>query len=71
MSRKKVPPSHPRPKVCETWPANDPRRAFVDGVAWWEFMKEGATIWAADRDAAEAEAEARYPGGLVEKGGQG
>jgi hypothetical protein len=47
------------------WPKDDIRRAFVAGVAWWEFTKTGATIWASDRTAAEEEAERRYPGGAT------
>jgi hypothetical protein len=53
------------PALLGTWSADDPRRAFVAGASWWEFEKEGATIWSSDRDRAEAEAEKRYPGGRV------
>jgi hypothetical protein len=42
-----------------TWP-DCAARAFVDGAAWFEFSRSGATIWGADRDKAEAEATARY-----------
>lgn len=45
------------------WPDGDARRAFVAGVAWWEYRKENATIWPADRRLAEEEAERRYPDG--------
>lgn len=38
------------------------RLAFVEGCAWWEFHRDGATIWPSDRDIAEAEVERRYPG---------
>jgi len=51
-------------KVIEgSWPADDIRRAFVDGAKWWEFHKEGATMWQSDQRLAEEEAEKRYPGG--------
>jgi hypothetical protein len=46
-----------------TWPADDLRRAFVEGAQWWEFESTGATMWPSDRDMAEAEAERRFPGG--------
>lgn len=36
--------------------------AFVEGAKWWEFEKTNATMWASDRDLAEAEAARRYPG---------
>lgn len=45
------------------WPADDLRRAFVAGAVWWEYATTLATMWPADRDRAEAEAEKRYPGG--------
>lgn len=46
-----------------SWPRGDLRRAFVEGAAWWEWERMGATIWRSDRDKAEAEAERRYPSG--------
>jgi hypothetical protein len=46
-----------------TWAADDLRRAFVEGAAWWEFHKEGATMWNSDRDLAESVADTRYPNG--------
>ncbi len=46
-----------------TWAADDVRRAFVAGAAWWEFTSRGATLWPSDRARAEAEAERRYPEG--------
>lgn len=49
--------------VAGTWPTDDLRRAFVDGVAWHEFTSTGATMFPSDRDVAEVEAEMRYPGG--------
>ena len=52
-------------KIDGTWPADDLRRAFVAGAQWWEWHKEGATMWPSDTDLAEAEAEKRYPGGKV------
>lgn len=46
-----------------TWPADDLRRAFVEGAKWWEYESTGATMWPSDRNIAEAEAERRFPGG--------
>ena len=43
------------------WPADDPRRIFVDGAKWWEFHSTGFTMWRRDIDLAEAEAERRFP----------
>ena len=43
-----------------TWP-NDHRRAFVDGVAWWEYTKTEGTLWQSDRRMAETEACRRFP----------
>lgn len=43
-----------------TWPEHCEQRAFVQGAKWWEFTKEGATMWGADADRAEAEAIRRY-----------
>jgi len=45
------------------WTADDLRRAFVAGAAWWEYHRTWATMWPSDRDKAEAEAERRFPGG--------
>ena len=50
-------------RIEGTLPADDLRRAFVDGAAWWEFRKTEFTMWNTDRREAEAEAEARFPGG--------
>lgn len=52
--------NEPAARTDGKWPNNDPRSAFVAGAAWWEFTKTGATIWASDRDRAEAEAERRF-----------
>jgi hypothetical protein len=49
-------------QLRKTWPANDIRRAFVEGAAWWEYHQQNATMWQSDRRIAEAEAEMRYPG---------
>ena len=43
-----------------TWPANDLRRIFVEGMKWWEFKGYGATAFPSDVRQAEAEAERRY-----------
>jgi hypothetical protein len=42
------------------WASDDPRRWFVAGAAWWEFEKEGATMWGTDRYKAECEAVRRW-----------
>lgn len=41
------------------WPADDLRRAFVDGAKWWEFQTTGATMWTSDISRAEEEATRR------------
>jgi len=48
-----------------TWPADDIRRAFVDGAKWWNYVSTGFTMFSAERNEAENEAERRYPGGKV------
>lgn len=35
-------------------------RAFVDGAKWWEYKTAYSTMWAEDRDAAQAEAHRRW-----------
>lgn len=45
------------------WAKDDLRSAFVAGAAWWEYHREGATIWQSERNLAEVEAENRYPDG--------
>lgn len=50
-------------RIEGTLPADDLRRAFVDGAAWWEFRSTEFTMWNSDRAEAEAEAEARFPNG--------
>ena len=42
------------------WPEDCIQRAFVDGAKWWEFEKEGATMWHSDIADAEDEAIKRY-----------
>ena len=41
--------------------AVDVRRAFVEGAKWWEYHKEGATMWQSDQRLAEVAAEVKYP----------
>jgi len=48
-----------------TLPTDDIRRAFVAGAKWWEYEKEGATMWISDIRLAEKEAKKRYPNGEV------
>ncbi|MBP8292365.1 MAG: hypothetical protein KAX65_06300, partial [Caldilineaceae bacterium] len=50
-------------RIEGTLPADDLRRAFADGAAWWEFHSQGFTMFNSDRREAEAEAEARFPNG--------
>ena len=45
------------------WAADDLRRAFVAGAKWWEAHSTGFTMWSADRNKAEDEADLRYPDG--------
>jgi hypothetical protein len=39
--------------------------AFVQGAAWWEFQRSGATMWPQDRLLAEEEAERREQNGTL------
>lgn len=59
-----APPSAPvLPEPAELdgwWPKDYLGLAFVSGAKWWEFHKTGATMWGADREIAEREAERRY-----------
>lgn len=41
-----------KPKKLET----SPIVAFVQGARWWEYHKEGATMWQSDQRLAEEEA---------------
>jgi hypothetical protein len=43
-----------------TWPPGCVQRAFVAGVAWWQFHAQGSTLFSSERDEAEAEAVRRY-----------
>lgn len=49
-----------------TWPKNDIRRAFVAGVAWWQYDEYGFSMWTNERRRAEKEAEKRYGSQPVE-----
>ncbi len=49
--------------ILGTWSADDPRRAFVAGVAWYQFQTTGFTMFASERQDAETEADRQYPGG--------
>jgi len=42
-------------------------QAFVEGAKWWEWQKEGATMWPVDRRDTEAEATRRYTKGAKQK----
>lgn len=46
-----------------TLPADDLRRAFVMGAAWWEMQKTGYTLFASERQYAEDKAEEVFPDG--------
>lgn len=48
------------PLKVGAWPEHDLRRAFVSGAAWWEEYLAGGTMWPADRDRAESEANRRF-----------
>ena len=41
--------------------------AFVQGAQWWAHHLAGRTMWASDRDQAEAEAEIRAANGTLGK----
>ena len=43
-----------------TWQMDDPRRAFVDGAKWMLWQLKGCTMFAAEVDIAEREANRRY-----------
>lgn len=43
-----------------TWPLDCLQRAFVDGAKWWQFHKNGSTMFPSERDEAEAQAIGRY-----------
>lgn len=55
----------PPDEIDGYWPRDDLRRAFVLGAKWWEFHKEGATMWQSDIRIAEQAAEDRYPNGKL------
>ena len=42
-------------------------QAFIQGAAWWEWHKEGATMWQSDRALALEEAERRTENGSLGK----
>ena len=46
-----------------TLPADDLRRAFVEGARWWLYISKGNQMPSDDLKLVEAAAEARYPGG--------
>lgn len=39
--------------------------AFIQGAKWWEWKKDGATMWQSDQAAAEAEARKRAEAGSL------
>lgn len=53
------------PILIGAWPADDLRRAFVSGAAWWEYRGHQGTMWQSDVRIVELEAERRYPGGIL------
>ena len=53
----------PPRRIEGTLPADDLRRVFADGAAWWNFNSTGFTMFGSERRDAEAEAEARFPNG--------
>ena len=52
------------PFIQGTWANADPRRQFVEG-AWMFYTLRGATPWSEEVADMEAEAERRFPGGVV------
>lgn len=47
-------------ELSGTWPEHCEHRAFVAGAAWWQFHKNGSTMFPSERDEAEAESVKRY-----------
>lgn len=47
------------------WAKDDLRRAFVDGVKWWNYVLTRYTLFPSERDVVENEAESRYPNGKL------
>lgn len=43
-----------------TWPTDCVQRAFVEGAKWWQFTRNGSTMFGSERDQCEAEAVSRY-----------
>lgn len=43
-----------------TWPIDSVQAAFVEGARWWQFHKNGATMFSSERHEAETEALKRY-----------
>jgi len=39
--------------------------AFVEGAKWWEYRKEGATMWQSDQGLALIAAECRLAAGVL------
>ncbi len=50
------------------WPADDPRRVFVAGAAWWQFHNGGATAFSSERGEMEDEAQRRIDAALATDG---
>jgi len=53
------------PPLLGTWPESSRQRAFVAGAAWWQFAKNGSTMFGSERAQAEDEAVRRYGDPLV------
>lgn len=49
-----------QPAQLGTWPKDCLQRAFVDGASWWQFHKNGSTMFPSERDEAEAKAIATF-----------
>lgn len=43
-----------------TWPLDCLQRAFVDGAKWWQFHKNGSTMFPSERVETEKQAIGRY-----------
>lgn len=50
----------PASPLFGSWPERCEQRAFVNGAAWAIWHWRGYTLWASERDEAEAEAVKRF-----------
>jgi len=63
------PPPPPAPPSPGGPSCSDLLYAFVQGAKWWEYEKEGATMWQSDQELAWKTAECRLAAGVLGKPG--